>query len=354
MTKVFSILFCAVFFGICVFFSAGMLLPGAIDPSEDSDVIPQFINENGINSDFGNEFEEWFSKNFAFCDSVTDLYSSLKMSLFAEGSDQVVVGRDDFLFFAETTADFIGTSALSDEEIEETAAALKALQEQTEAQGAEFLFVCAPNKNTIYGDMMPARYRKSESPSNLDRLYAALERHSVSYLDLRPVLLDASENELIYHKRDTHWNGAGAKIAFEQIASYFDITMPDLSGRGPVTADNFEGDLDALLFPEKVMYDSDVTYDFNGLYVFTSAYSTPMDIVITARGGGEKKLLMFRDSFANALIPYAASSFAEIRLDRAMPYRTEYLESFKPDCVVVEIAERNLHTLADAVGADVK
>lgn len=172
------------------------------------------------------------------------------------------------------------------------------------------------------------------------------------YIDLRPVLLEESKNALLYHKRDTHWNGAGAKIAFEQAAFRFDVELPDLSGRGPVEVDNFEGDLDALLFPGKVKYDSDVTYDFNGLYVFTSAYSTPMDIVITARGGGEKKLLMFRDSFANAWIPYAASSFAEIRLERVTPYRTEYLESMVPDCVIVEIAERNLPTLAGAITAD--
>lgn len=350
MYKFLSILFCTVFFGICVFFSAGLLLPGAADSAEERESMHALTSENGINSNFGNEFEEWFSKNFAFCDAVTDLYSTLKMNLFAEGNDQVVVGRENFLFFGDTTADYIGTSAMTEEEIAAIASALKNLQAQTEEQGAEFLFVCAPNKNTIYSEMMPERYQKSNAAANLDRLYAALDNHSVPYLDLRPVLLEAKEDALIYHKRDTHWNGVGAKAAFEHAASAFDVTLPDLSGRGPSMVNNFEGDLDALLFPGKVMYDSDVTYDFNGLYVFTSAYSTPMDIVITARGGGEKKLLMYRDSFANAWIPYAASSFAEIRLERVTPYRTEYIESFEPDCVVVEIAERNLRTLIEAAG----
>ena len=113
-----------------------------------------------------------------------------------------------------------------------------------------------------------------------------------------------------------------------------------------------QGDLDALLFPGKTLYDRDVTYDFEGLFMFTTAYSTPMDLVISARSGGTGKLLMFRDSFANAWVPYAASTFREIRLERVTPYRTDNFASFKPDFVVVEIAERNLGTLADAVGLE--
>lgn len=352
MTKVLSILFCAIFFVLCTFFSVGLLLPGASDMKEEMEDFPQWITDNGLNHHFGNEFEEWFSKNFAFSDTVTDVYASLKMRFFAEGNEQVIVGRDDFLFFNETTADFIGTAPMTDEAIEKTAVALKNLQKQAEEKGADFLFVCAPNKNTIYGAKMPLRYQKSTTPTNLDRLYDALDKQGVAYVDLRPELLEAGKNELVYHRRDTHWNGVGAALAFSRVSEYFGVSMSDLTERGPVAVQNFAGDLDALLFPGRVLYDQDITYDFNGLYIFTSAYSTPMDIVITARGGGEKKLLMFRDSFANAWIPYAASTFSEIRLERATPYRTEYLDSFEPDCVVVEIAERNLYTLPDAIGTD--
>lgn len=352
MKKILSILYCTLFFGICVFFSAGLLLPQtkAAEVTESKGEMPKLKTDDGINGHFGNEFEEWFSKNFAFRDTVVDVYSSLRMNLFSEGNDQVVVGRDGFLFFSDTVDDYIGTSAMTDDEIEKAAAALKYIQEKTEESGGAFLFVCAPNKNTIYGGYMPLRYKKSESPSNLDRLYKALDESGVSYIDLRPTLTERAEQTLVYHKRDTHWNGAGAEAAFVQTASFFGVTLPDLSDRGPVVVDDFEGDLEALMFPGEIKYDSDITYDFEGLYVFTSAYSTPMDIVITARGGGEKKLLMYRDSFANALIPYAASSFAEIRLERAVPHRTEYIESMSPDCVVVEIAERNLPSLARSVG----
>ena len=354
MKKFISVLYCTLFFGICTFFSGALLLPETILPGTDNGNPPELFKENVINDDFGTEYEEWFSKNFALRDRIVDLFSSLKLNLFAEGSDQVIVGKEDFLFFDDTAADYLGTSVMTDEELLSAAEALNDLQNRVQEAGADFLFVCAPNKNTIYGTNMPARYRKSEDPSNLDRLYTLLDSMDVSYLDCRPVLLEAAETELVYHKRDTHWNGCGAELTFSQVLHRFGLSLPDLSERGPVLNETFEGDLEALLFPGKIRYDQDITYDFNGLYVFTSAYSTPMDLVITARGGGTQKLLMFRDSFANAWLPYAAASFAEIRMERVTPYRVDLLESWQPDCVVVEIAERNLPTLADALGAEKK
>ena len=56
---------------------------------------------------------------------------------------------------------------------------------------------------------------------------------------------------------------------------------------------------------------------------------------------------MYRDSFANALIPYAASSFSEVRFERAVPYNTKLIDSFDADYVIVEIAERNIKDLID-------
>lgn len=342
MKKTVCKLFALVFFAVCVFFSLGLILPGAADTESDNP--PKLLTENGINDDFGHEFEEWFSKNFAFHHAVTDIYADAKLALFSEGNDQVIAGKEDFLFFADTTADYIGRNPMTDEQISEAAAALFAMNEQVKTAGGKFLFVCAPNKNTIYGEYLPGRYIKSSSPSDLDRLYAELDKLSVPYVDLRPVLTEAMESTLVYHKRDTHWNGNGAEIAMGKITEHFGIFMPDYGEK--VTVTDFAGDLDALLFPGKVMYDENTTYNFEGLYVYTSAYATPMDLVITARSGGKGKLLMFRDSFANAMIPYAATIFGEIRLERVTPYQTAQLETYCPDYVIVEIAERNLREIS--------
>ena len=345
MKKTLLNLFTVLFFTVCVFFSLGLVLPGAVDP--DGEKAPRLLTETGINDDFGSEFEEWFSKNFAFHDRVTDFYADAKLVLFAEGNDQVIAGKENFLFFDDTTADYIGSNRMTDDEITAVAASLAKLNTQVTEAGGKFLFLCAPNKNTIYGEYMPDRYLPSTNPTDLDRLYAELDELSVPYIDLRPLLIESKEKILVYHKRDTHWNGLGAEIAARAAVEYFGVTMPDYGER--ITVNDFEGDLDALLYPGKTLYDENTTYNFEELYVYTSAYATPMDLVITARSAGEGKLLMFRDSFANAMIPYAASTFREIRLERVTPYQTAQLETYKPDYVIVEIAERNLREITDYI-----
>ncbi len=348
MKKILFKLFTLLFFAVCIFFSLGLVLPGASDPTGEAP--PALITEEGINDDFGNVFEEWFSKHFAFHDEVTDFYADARLTLFNEGNDQVIAGKDNFLFFDDTTADYIGSAPMTDGEITETADALALLHRRTTEAGASFLFLCAPNKNTIYGEYMPERYIKNPNPTDMDRLFAELETRGVPYIDLRPILAEAKEKTLVYHKRDTHWNGAGAELGNRAIASHFGLNTPEYGGT--VTTNDFEGDLDALLFPGKTMYDENITYNFEGLYAYTSAYATPMDLVITARSAGEGKLLMFRDSFANALIPYLATTYREIRLERVTPYQTSQLETYKPDFVIVEIAERNIREISGYITPD--
>lgn len=350
MKKVLLTAYCALFIGICAFFSLGTLIPGASQIAEKDVTAPKLFTAPPfvtINSDYGTEFEEYFQKSFAYRNKVVDAFSLLKSEVFSEGNEQVIVGKDDFLFFADTLSDYTGSEPMTDEEINRAADALLRMYEYSKERGASFLFVCAPNKSSVYPEMMPARYIPSSDISNLDRLYSRLDELNIPYLDIRPVLAGAKDSFTVYHKRDTHWNNEGARVAFEAIADVLDFTVPDYSQYGPTEVCDHKGDLDTLLFPTGDRLDDNTAYDFTGLYVYTTAYSNPMDIRIATRGGGSGRLLMFRDSFANALIPFAASAFSEVRFERASPYAAniEILDSFNADFVVAEIAERNLRDL---------
>lgn len=347
MKKVLLALFCAAFFAFSVFFSLGMLIPGASGAEEGASSPPSLIEDGKISDDFGDRFEDYFSKSFAYRSKVVSAFSALREELFETGNDQVSVGRDGFLFFNESLDDYTGEAAMTDGEIAAAAAALDEMARYCAAHNARFMFVCAPSKATVYGEMLPARIGAAEV-SDLDRLYAELERLGVEYTDLRPALAEAKAGALIYHKRDSHWNGRGAMSAFGAVMTALGRDVPDF---GEFRSEHtFEGDLDRLLYPGEVRYDDNEVQDMTDMYIFTSAYSTPMDMAITSRGAGEGRLLIFRDSFANALIPYFASSFREVRFERANPYRIDLLGGvgsggFAADTVIVEIAERNLRDL---------
>ena len=348
-----ALIFCVLFFVLCAFFSVGMLIPGASSAVEGA-VMPGLITDGRITDGFGDAFETWFSKRFAFRGAVVDLFSSLKATVFRTGNDQVIVGKDNFLFFAETLDDYQRSDPMTDAEIAAAADALAALDAYAKERGARFLFAAAPNKNTIYPEYMPDRYAyaagETNALSDLDRLYAYLDANTeVAYLDLRPVLTQAKDEALLYHKRDSHWNGYGAHIAYLAVMETLGLPTPDFSALERTPISDFEGDLDRLLFPGSVKYDDDIVYNYDGQYIYTSAYSTSMDMTITTRSAGEAgKLLCFRDSFASAMLGDLAISFSQTQLERAIPYRIDLLDTYAADVVIVEITERNLRSLIGA------
>ncbi len=348
MKKIAKIIYCAAFFALCAFFSLGMLIPGSSGAEEDSSSAPRLIEDGAVNSDFGDEFENWFSKNFAFRSETVSAFSRIREKIFSTGNDQVTVGKDGFLFFNDSLTTYTGASPMSDEDVEKAADALAAMSDYAKSHGARFIFTAAPNKATVYPEKLPDRF--SAAPSDdLSRLQAELDERGVEYVDLRPALLNAKNTKILYHKRDTHWNGYGAYIAFSEIARAAGIAEPDL-GEFKESFD-FEGDLDRLLYPGETRYDINFSPDFEGKFIFTSSYSTPMDLTISTRGAGDVSVLMFRDSFANALIPYFASSCREVTFERANPYRIDLLEKNGADIVIVETAERNL---SDLISSDAR
>ncbi len=347
--KILLIVYCALILIPCAFFSLGVAIPGAANTVDGSD-IPSIMEKGNsiiINTKIGTQFEEYFAKNFAYRNSVVDAFSTVKENIFSDGNEQVVVGKDDFLFFADTLDSYTGANAMTDAEINAVANSLLALYKYSRENGANFLFVCAPNKNSIYSEMMPSRYTMQTENRDLDRLYAALDDRFVPYLDLRDILIEAKSEQLVYHKRDTHWNTEGARIAAEAIAAELGLTLPDFGEYGPVNNRSFEGDLDKLLYPASTRYDDNTSYNLEGLYGFASAYSNPMQMSIRTRSNQGRKLLMFRDSFANAMFPLLATGFGEARFERS--YTVEQLSSYGADTVIVEIAERNIREL---IGCD--
>lgn len=351
MKKLFPILYCGVFIALCLALGLGAFFLPADADGEGRDLasFPAFTVEGKFNADFFNEFDAWLTDHFTARRHFINANSAVMENVFHTGSDQVIVGEDEFLFYKDTVADYCGESFLAQGEIDAIADSLKAMADEAASYGAKLIVAVAPNKNTVYGEYMPAVYRavRENAPgaSNMDLLYAALAERGVLYADLRPCLADA-EN-LTYHKRDTHWNGEGARIAYNEILGVLDLPHEDFSAYPMIHTSDFPGDLDGMLYPGAGRTDDNhmPEYDFASAFVYTSASTAPMSMSLTTRGGGEGSLLVFRDSFGSALIPYFSASFRDVHYERAMPYRIDLLARNPADAVIIEIAERNIPLL---------
>lgn len=349
MKKSLCIVYLAVVMAICLFFSIGAFFfrPDAEAEGRELTPMPSIRHEDGsLNFDYTAGLEPVFAERFALHSQLVTANSWLKAGLFGTGTEQVIVGRDGYLFFGETLDNYTGKNPMTDEEISAAADALAALAAYADGQGAKFLFAAAPNKNTVYGEYMPARYLPAEGESDLDRLYAALDIRGVPCIDLRPLFTEDG----LYHKRDTHWNGEGARLAYAAMMDALGLEHDDFASAPKTTVTDFPGDLDALLTPTLVRYDDNIVRTLPG-FRYTSKFATSMDLIISTASdtAPDRAALIFRDSFGSALIPYFSASFSDVRYERANPFRLDQIERKAVDVVIVEIAERNLR---DLIGSD--
>ncbi len=345
---------CALFLLVSLALGVGALLPHAAFSAEgrEPSPFPALRTETGgLNAAFSSEFDRWLTDRVPFRGAILSAVSHVRERLFATGSEQVLVGRHGFLFFSDTVADYCGESDMTEAELTAAADALAALSEYAAAHGARLLVAVAPNKNTIYPDEMPAAYRRlhdAAHETNLDRLTAALDARGVASVDLRPILSDAETR--LYHRRDTHWNAAGAARAADAILTAAGVPHEAYAALPVAEGAPFAGDLDGMLYPGEERTEPDLVpaLDLSRAFAYTSAFTSPMDMTITTRARGETTLLVFRDSFGSALIPYLSAAALDARYERAVPYRIDLLERYPASLVIVEIAERNIPALTAA------
>ncbi|MBO5164615.1 MAG: hypothetical protein J6B75_11075 [Ruminococcus sp.] len=344
--NIFYRIYAAAFIGIC-------LVPAVLTPFVKSDSskekrelgkLPSVKTEKGeLNFEFFDEFETYFSEHFAFRPQLVTADGRLKAALTATSpNSDVIVGKDGWLYYGEAVNDFLRTDTLSSAEIKNIANNLRIIEKYCLQRGAEFIFFSAPNKNTLYPEYMPYNYVPSDRKSNLEMLTAELADDNF-FFDMKSALLNLESPTPLYHKTDTHWNNFGAYAAHTMLMNKIG-KAPCGTGNGWYTAHDRLGDLAAMIYPAEDAKDMQLHNDYEFTYEYTSRFRGLDDIFITTScGNGDGELLMYRDSYGEAILPYMAEVFESAEFSRAVPYRLSSVK--KNDTVIIELVERNLRNL---------
>ncbi len=310
---------------------------------------PPKLFENGtVNRDFGADTETWFSEHFAGRNHLVALHAKITQALFATSTEpQVILGKDGWLFYEPTLEDYLGTQPYSPREQNALAATLRLMQQYVLENGGRFAATVAPNKNSIYGEYMPAYTVSARSESSLAALADILYEQGVAYVDLYDLLREEKGETLLYHKRDTHWNNYGARLAYNALMD--GAAQPHNAFEDTVytVESDWDGDLDAMLLPIDGIPDEQMYFDipFSQLFRYRGSDNVEMARIQTS-GTGSGSLLMYRDSFGNALLPFVATAFQDATFLRANPYDLTRMEAGQ--VVIVEIVQRNLRALLGA------
>lgn len=344
--------FTALILLLCLIPSLGMLLPaqeGAAGGNQALSRAPSLRDPEGNwNPGYLSQIQDYAGDNFYLRQEMITAWSALNAKgLRSSITEDVVLGTDGWLYFADTLPDYVGLQPMTDREIFSAARNLRLMAEYCESQGARFLFTLAPNKNSLYPEHMPdLTLPAARQARNAKRLAEELERQNVRYLDL--FSLFRGQAEALYFKTDSHWNGKGAALAADAVNE----ALGRSSGyfHGPFTREDVhKGDLYDMLYPAGEGLEADQVYGGELAIEYDVPIRSAENLTIMTHGGGEGSLLMFRDSFGNNLYPYLADSFDAALFSRSMPYRLDLVSQREADYVAAELVERNLRYLIQNV-----
>ena len=312
-------------------------------------------------ADLREEWEAYYNDHFGFRNRLIRLHNYVKTQwLHTSPSSKVVLGKDGFLFYTGDDAIeyYRSVRPFTLRDLAHCQLVLEERQDWLMARGAHFLVVIAPSKETIYPEYMPARMNRVRSESRLDQLLAHLAAHSdIAILDLRRPLLNAKTQIRVYDRTDTHWNGYGAYVAYQEIMSRVARWLPQAQ---PVPLSAFQlrsslgppGDLAELLGMEHVLTEEHISLlplspraairvDPGELLRLPFAQIT-QPIVRERPGPHLPRAVVLRDSFAIRLIPLLSEHFSRVVYLWEYRFDLPVIEHEQPDVVILEIAERSL------------
>ena len=348
--KKLQVLYIAIFFSICLIPFVGMAITKQEDSSENRTLaeFPQIETEEGINVQWLSEAGEYFQEHFAYRNELVTANALVNGKfLRTSTAEGVIQGTDGWLYYKDSLEDYLGENLLKERSLYNIAHTLSMIQEYLAEKNVQFAFTVAPNKNSLYDANMPYydRYKVSDE-KNLLNLQKYLGSENVTYVDLYNPL--KNKKEILYHKKDSHWNNKGAAFASDLLMTTLNKEHDSYEEETYTVKKDFMGDLDKMLYPLATTVEKEIYYEKPTTFAFVGEVKSNFDPKITTVNPAKTgSLVMYRDSFGNALLPFLADAYGQAYFSRGIPYQLSDVDIMAADTVMIERAERFLPEMAE-------
>lgn len=289
----------------------------------------------------------------------------------AELSDPVVRGRDGWAFYNDQVeqnfSQAVGRRLLTNAEVRAWHDYFLALSTALDAQGIELSIQITPSASSVYPEKLPEWADALRGSTPLDQLLAASP--DLPMVDFRADLRDAARENAVFTPVNSHWTDWGGYVGWEAYARCHDARHPDAPR---ITVPAVDGVTSGGIFNEYASYGiPDVGPEWT-----SPSYAEPLAAVsvtdsssktaeadggsvidlsrlpastVTADAWSPQKALILRDSMGNALSGLWAQQYAKTwqiqhRYDdwSSPPNYRSLVDQYKPDVVIVQLAERHL------------
>lgn len=335
---------------LCMIPSVGMIFAPTTERlgNEQQVQLPSLTDRDGaLNTDYFTQLGRYFNQRFAMRREALTADAGVMAGVFGTSNiDAVTVGTDGWLYYTDTLDDYLGRDVLTSREVRDVIHNLSLIRDYCRAQGVDFCFTVAPNKNTLYPEHMPYYHSlKAGSVHNRDLIRAALADSDIPYVDL--FSLFEERDEVLYFARDSHWNNKGALLAYDRILSAVGKDHDDYADAPVTRRKDFVGDLSRMIYPAGYEAEYNDDYGVEERYSFVTPTKSVEDgRITTSNPDASGRLYMYRDSFGNALLPFFAAAYGDATFTKAFPMiLSADLSATEPELFIMELVERNIDWL---------
>ena len=309
--------------------------------------------------------ESYVNDHFGFRSDLVRANSLMRYQIGASSNPQVAIGRDGWLFYTRERIleQHVGTDVFKPAELEEWARRMEGIQAWLARRGIPLVMVLAPDKNTIYPEMLPQFPKPPGTVTRADQVAERLARGPLRFIDPRAAIMAAKrEHPRLYFEGDTHWGHRAAFITYEMLVKALRERFPTLSS---VQLDNYSAseqvvssDLVYLLGLHK-----DITVRGEVLTrrepapgrsvrirqpVAGSGWGWPISFYETAARDNPRALI-FGDSFTDYILGptflYDTMRDPVFTHHNTVTLNFNLIEEVKPDVVIIAVAERYLRIM---------
>lgn len=322
--------------------------------------LPRLDDDPASWARYPKKLERYYDDHVGLRNTMIRSYAKLSIGLFDKSpTDTLVIGKQGWLYFGDPNAiaHYRGVAPLSDAQLARWRRVLLERRAWLAERGIAFLFVLVPDKHLAYPEFMPDGLPRASQRHPLDQLARHLqETTDLEVLDLRDPLEAAKGRERTYHRTDSHWNDFGAYAGYVAIIERLSFLLPSMSGAQPVRAmpgTHLTSGMGlarivglASAYPEERIDMTPVAARGRVAREHRAHYDERVRRMVPIALGVEDaslpRAVMFRDSFANALVPYLAESFERIYFVWDRDVDPAVVEREKPDVVIQQVVGRFL------------
>ncbi len=332
---------------------------------------PSMFYHGRFNVKYPRQIEDWFSDRFAYRDDIIHLEKQLFQPM-VDSEDKFFQGKEGWLYTGafNSVPIFRNENRFSEPELELCVKNVQRFAAWSKEQfGAELYVMITPDKERVYSEFYPDKYKKFAHPeSRLEQLYHALKKSAgVKVVCPLELFKEKKKEHLLYYKPGTHWNYRGAFFAMEELLDLIRKDFPEIGTAQSLIEEKWikkrEADIDIAKIggytdPYKQLSDDVLVNDFpvwkfpvtrTDVSKFSAMYASIFKYTSKNQKADAPKIYVISDSFMGFalpfIVPFSSVSYWTFfgngeMFEKAVFKR--HLSEVKPDIIIVESTERFL------------